>query len=284
MERPFASLRQLDHHDSSPVRIYCNCEPDDYPAHWHRQYEIILPVTESYSALVDSHCHEVLPGEVLVIPSGVVHEIFAPPRGMRYIIMVDQEVLDQTEGLSAMQHFFYPCVHLQREADDGILEKAKEYLNSAVAEQERLDGLKPAAVCAWMKLFLIHVARCLVQRQEVSQGDRRPHMNEALLDIYAYITQHCSERLSLDDMAAYSGYSKYHFARIFKEYTGASFYEFFLRQRMLLCRQLLSEADLSMTEVANRAGFGSIATFNRVFKQFEGVTPTQYRQMRQSRR
>ena len=39
-----------------------------------------------------------------------------------------------------------------------------------------------------------------------------------------------------------------------------------------------------MTEVANRAGFGSIATFNRVFKQFEGVTPTQYRQMRQRRR
>ena len=109
-------------------------------------------------------------------------------------------------------------------------------------------------------------------------------MNETLLDVYAYITEHCSEQLTLDGMAAYSGYSKYHFARIFNEYTGMSFYEFFLRQRVMLCRQLLSEADLSMTEVASRAGFGSIATFNRVFKQYEGITPTQYRTMRQGRR
>ena len=39
-----------------------------------------------------------------------------------------------------------------------------------------------------------------------------------------------------------------------------------------------------MTDVALRAGFDSIATFNRVFKQHEGVTPSNYRRMQQSLR
>lgn len=284
MERSFASLRQLDHHDNSPVRIYPNNEPDDYPAHWHRKFEIILPVTESYAAIIDNHRYEMQPGEVLVIPSGVVHEILAPPEGTRYIFLVDHEVVDMADGLSAMQHFFYPCVHLRPETDGKILDTAVDYLLHAVTEHDKRGIMEPAAICAWIDLFLIHVARWLVERQETDESDRRQHMNETLLDVYAYITEHCSEQLTLDGIAAYSGYSKYHFARIFSEYTGMSFYEFFLRQRVMLCRQLLSEADLTMTEVASRAGFGSIATFNRVFKQYEGVTPTQYRTMRQRRR
>ena len=141
--------------------------------------------------------------------------------------------------------------------------------------------LDQAAIQAWIGLFLIRVARWLMQGAHVGPDERRPHMNETFLDICAYITEHCNEKLTLEDMAAYSGYSKYHFSRIFKEYTGMSFYDFYLRQRMLLCRQLLGEKNLSITEVASRSGFGSLATFNRVFKQYEGVTPTQYRQLKQ---
>ena len=53
---------------------------------------------------------------------------------------------------------------------------------------------------------------------------------------------------------------------------------------MMLCRQLLADMDVPVTEVALRSGFGSIATFNRVFKQYEGVTPTQYRKLKQQGR
>ena len=105
-----------------------------------------------------------------------------------------------------------------------------------------------------------------------------------MMDVCAYISERCSEKLTLDDVAAYSGYSKYHFARIFKEYTGMGFYTYYMRQRMLLCRELLGDRTLSVTEVALRTGFESIATFNRVFRQYENVTPTEYRQMRQSHR
>ena len=256
MEKNYASLRQLDRHGQGAIRVYPNREADDYPAHWHMKYEIILPVSESYSAVVDGQSYDVLPGEVLVIPAGVVHEIFAPEQGMRYIFMVDQDVVYGLEGLAGIQHFFYPCVHLRAGQEDAVLREARDCLMQAVRERENRQMLDQAAIQAWIGLFLIRVARWLMQGAHAGPDERRPHMNEAFLDICAYITEHCNEKLTLEDVAAYSGYSKYHFSRIFKEYTGMSFYEFYLRQRMLLCRQLLNEKNLSVTEVASRAGFG----------------------------
>ncbi|MBQ9299358.1 MAG: helix-turn-helix transcriptional regulator [Clostridia bacterium] len=281
MEKRFASLRQLDRHGSEQIRVYPNHQADDYPAHWHMKYEIILPVEESYSAEVDNRRYEILPGEVLIIPSGVVHEIFAPDQGLRYIIMVNHEVIYATEGLGGMQHLFYPCVHLR--PGQGMPENAVEYLWQAIREHADKNLLAQAAVTAWVRLFLIHVGRALFRSNAENQSEHRHQMNGSFLDIYAYITEHCSEKLTLEGVAAYSGYSKYHFSRIFKEHTGMSFYDFYLRQRLLLCRQLLSEMSLPITEVASRSGFGSLATFNRVFKQYEGVTPTQYRQLWQQR-
>lgn len=283
MEKSYASLRQLDHHNSSPVRIYRNREPDDYPAHWHPQYEIILPVEENYYALVEEKTYEIYPGDVLVIPAGMVHEIFAPPSGLRYIFMVDQEVILSTEGMAAVQHFFYPCVHLRGDQDTDLLEEGLGLLREAIREDKNGQPLQDAAVCAWVRLFLILTGRSLFRENTGEAGTRRSRVSDTFLDIYAYINEHCSEKLTLEEMASRSGYSKYHFSRIFRENAGMSFYEYYLRQRLLLCCRLLSDNTLPMTEVSGRCGFGSLATFNRVFKQHEGMTPTQYRQMKQIR-
>ncbi len=283
MDKNFASFRQLDHHTHSPIRVYRNIQPDDYPAHWHMSFEIIVPVREGYAVTVDGRAVDLDPGDLLIIPSGAVHEIFAPEEGMRYILMVDQDVIYATEGLAGFLHFFYPCVCLRgaaREAAPG----AGEYLWRAIRESEKHQPLEDAAVVAWVRLALIQAGRELLRANAAGQSEHMLRMNERLLDIYAYITQHCSEKLTLEQVAAYSGYSKYHFTRIFKTFTGTSFHDFYLRQRMILCRQLLSELSLPVTEVASRAGFGSLATFNRVFKQYEGVTPSQFRQLRQKKR
>ena len=279
MEKGFASLRQLDRHIHGPIRVYRNKEPDDYPAHWHMKYEIIMPVHESYAAMVDDRRYEILPGDVLIIPAGVVHEIFAPETGLRYIFLVDQDVIYATEGLTGIQHLFYPCVLLPAGTDD----EAVEYLWRAVRESRGKGPLEQTAIVCWIRLFLIRAGKGLFRANAGSQSEHRHQMNETFLDIYAYIAEHCSEKLTLEGVAAHSGYSKYHFSRIFKEYTGMSFYDYYLRQRLLLCRQLLNEINLPITEVASRSGFSSLATFNRVFKQYEGVTPSQYRRLRQQR-
>ena len=74
-----------------------------------------------------------------------------------------------------------------------------------------------------------------------------------------------------------SGFSKSHFIRLFKDYTGVSYYEYLTRRRMLNVELLLNNPEYSISDVAMRSGYDSIATFNRVFKTSHGVTPTEYR-------
>ena len=48
-------------------------------------------------------------------------------------------------------------------------------------------------------------------------------------------------------------------------------------EKIELCKQLLERTDDSITSIAGQSGFGSIATFNRVFQQYEGMSPSAYR-------
>lgn len=282
MRESFSSLRQIEHHDNDLVRVYNNTQTDDYPAHWNNAFEIIVPIENAYEVCINDVIYDVRQGEVLIIPAGTVHEIFAPESGRRYIIMVEPRLFCAVEGLSSVQHCFYPCVHLRYDRHGELLEEVHEFLSKAVRGYESDAYFSRPEARLYLSVFFVRVARSLLEGGEHgSAGSHRQQTMSVFLDVCTYIADHCAQKLTLEDAAAYSGYSKYHFARMFKAYSGMSFYDFFLRQRVLLCEQLLGDPQLSVTEVALRSGFGSIATFNRIFKQYEKMTPTEYRRLRQ---
>ena len=284
MRESFSKLRQLEHHIDDTIRLYDNVQTDDYPAHWNIAFEVILPVENEYTVYVGETVYAVQPDEVLIIPAGSVHEIYAPPEGgRRFIFMIDQSQFYAVDGLAGVQHCFYPCVHLRSDLHADILPEVRVYLRNAIEEYSAGETFGGAAVRLWLNMMFLKIARYLISEHS---GDRPAHQRHqqsmaVFLDVCTYIADHCSEKLTLADVAAYSGYSKYHFARMFKVYSGMSFYDFFLRQRVLLCEQLLSDPSLRITEVAMRSGFGSIATFTRIFKQYEKTTPSEYRRLRQ---
>lgn len=136
----------------------------------------------------------------------------------------------------------------------------------------------------WLGLMFAKIGRHLMERGSAERTQGRQRQQKAFtvfLDACMYISFHCQEKLTLQDVAEYSGYSKYHFARAFKSYAGISFYDFLQRQRLLMCEKMLGDVSLPITEVAFRCGFGSIASFNRVFKQYKQMTPSEYRRLKQ---
>ena len=273
-------MRQLEFHVSDSIRLYDNRQTDEYPPHWHYSYEIIMPVVGTYTAVVDQNAYDILPGEVFVIPSGVVHELYPNEEGERYIFMIDQDVILQTEGLPMNRQIFYPFVHLRHDMSEDILPQVSKCLWHVIREEKKKDGLSASAIRSWMTLLLVSVSRWALEKRPPDSNERRHAMNAAMLDVYAYITAHCNEKLTLEDMADQAGYSKYHFARVFKEYTGTNFHDFYMRQRTRLCTRMLTELNIPVTEVALRAGFDSIASFNGLFRHYTGMTPTQFRQLK----
>jgi AraC-like DNA-binding protein len=92
-----------------------------------------------------------------------------------------------------------------------------------------------------------------------------------------FIHQHYGEALPLDVVARVSGYSRDHFSQIFKRQQGVTFERYVFRLRLDRARELLTGTDLSITRIAELAGFGSTQYLCRVFRRSMGATPVQYR-------
>lgn len=86
-----------------------------------------------------------------------------------------------------------------------------------------------------------------------------------------------SQPLDLAAVAARAGYSRYHFARRFREVYGETPGRYLTRRRIERAQDLLRSANLTVTEICLLVGFTSLGTFSARFKQQVGVSPSQFR-------
>ncbi|WP_073956441.1 DNA-3-methyladenine glycosylase 2 family protein [Thalassospira sp. TSL5-1] len=82
---------------------------------------------------------------------------------------------------------------------------------------------------------------------------------------------------SVEDLADRLGVGARHLRRIFKDHTGVAPQEHARARRLLRARQLIVDSNLTMTEIADIAGFGSLRRFNDAMKEAYGHAPTAFR-------
>ena len=80
-------------------------------------------------------------------------------------------------------------------------------------------------------------------------------------------------RLTIDMLAYEAGLSPAHFARAFKQTLGRAPHQYLLQLRLERARRLLESTTLSLSDIAQRAGFADQAHFTRAFKRAFGTTP-----------
>ncbi|WP_169834370.1 helix-turn-helix transcriptional regulator [Paenibacillus donghaensis] len=87
----------------------------------------------------------------------------------------------------------------------------------------------------------------------------------------------CGKPWTLESMARLSGYSSYHFLRLFREIMGKTPSRYLTECRLARAKLLLVSTELSVAEVARSSGFMQSSYFIKVFRQAEGLPPNQYR-------
>jgi len=85
------------------------------------------------------------------------------------------------------------------------------------------------------------------------------------------------DELTLIEMAQAAELSPAHFSRIFRKSTGETPHQFVLRQRVERAKEMLSEAEMRVLDVAMACGFKTQQHFARVFRRVCGASPTDYR-------
>jgi AraC family transcriptional regulator len=98
--------------------------------------------------------------------------------------------------------------------------------------------------------------------------------------VVEFIQEHLAEEISLTALAELVDLSLYHFARAFKQTFGAPPHRYHMARRMDRARSLLQRPALSVTQIGIQIGFRETSSFTRAFRQFTGLTPTEYRRHR----
>lgn len=100
-------------------------------------------------------------------------------------------------------------------------------------------------------------------------------------DVFEYAMEKFYEPITLEEIADKAHMNKNSFCRYFKKRTNKTFFQFLIEIRIEnACKLINSKPDLSISLIAEQCGFGTIANFNRKFKEIKGVTPTDYRRQR----
>lgn len=96
-------------------------------------------------------------------------------------------------------------------------------------------------------------------------------------DTVAYIMEHLTEDLSLEDLAAQASLSPFYFSRLFKKETGFSPHSYLIATRVNHAKFLLRSSEASIKDICFSTGFASESSFCTTFKKATGLTPSEYR-------
>ncbi|MCR8645295.1 AraC family transcriptional regulator [Paenibacillus sp. N1-5-1-14] len=102
--------------------------------------------------------------------------------------------------------------------------------------------------------------------------------NDNAYCIYSYISLHIEEPLSTKSVAEALGMNETKLTKLISGYFGQSFAELLTWLRIAYARAYLGATNLPISDIAYRAGFDSVKTFNRQFKAIIGDVPTKYRE------
>lgn len=270
----------VEFHNESTMRIWYNEQPDLYSAHWHTALEIIMPMENFYDVQIAGEPYHVKPGEVIVIPPGEVHELIAPPNGKRFIFLFDISMITQLKGFAGIQSLLVQPLYITPETYPHIYDEVYQILVQMRNEYFNKTEYAELVIYSLLLNFFVKFGYNRINTENLFPNVRLYKQKEYVQkfnNLMDYIDAHYMEDLNLEDIAESIGFSKFHFSRLFKQYTNFTFCDYLCYRRIKVAEELLAEPDLSITEIAMQSGFPSISTFNRLFKQHKNCTPSEYR-------
>ncbi|MFA6308767.1 MAG: AraC family transcriptional regulator [Clostridia bacterium] len=150
-------------------------------------------------------------------------------------------------------------------------------LNRILREKEEADiGSDFLNHLLVLELF-VFISRALKMEWENSIKNKSPKLKELIEVSQNYIHNNFERDISIGDIAKFIFLSKSYFAKAFKDEIGTSPMNYLLKIRVQRSKELLSETDIKICDIALNVGFSNQQRFNEIFKKYTNVTPLKYR-------
>jgi AraC-like DNA-binding protein/mannose-6-phosphate isomerase-like protein (cupin superfamily) len=287
MVKPDALLEPMDMPDPYfPVKVH-RCRGNEYgqilfPNHWHKHIELLL--FESGQALIECNSipYTLKAGDFVFVNSNDLHSGVALSDDVVYFAIIFDPALLKSESLDAVEtKFITPIIqnlilfHNKIELNSEL----KSCLHRIISELEQHQfgyelSVKSLLYQALTLFIRHHVAEVLT----LNDYKTRIKNLERFTPILQYIEAQYNKELSVEQLAAQTGLSRFHFSRMFKELTGRTLTEYINGVRIRRAEYLLCNTPMTVSEVALATGFHDIYYFSRMFKKAKNVPPSRMQQ------
>lgn len=273
---------KVDYQDNTSILLHINHVFENFSVHWHTAIELIMPIENIYTVNIGKITYVLKEGDILIIPPGELHELIAPEQGVRRILLFDFSLISNLKGLSNVLTILNQPRLISQTTAPEIHSRLQHLFDEIAYEYQSSNTLREAAIYALIIQMFVTASRKFWNTgnlfPDVKLSKQREYIEKFNM-IFDFINNNFTEDITLDTAANVAGFSKFHFTRLFKQFINMSFYDYLNQRRVKEAEKLLLEPSLTITEVAMRSGFSSIATFNRVFKSFKECTPTEFKNL-----
>lgn len=225
---------------------------------------------------------ELSAGNILIIPKGVYHQYL--DENLHLLNIIFENDLLPLPLLDVYSIPYFNMVFKGNPANPEIFritgDELKEVLSLAEKLETELAENKPGCQFAATALFMqivIFLARAIAGKVETSYS---PHIG--ISRTIEYMHKHFTEKISIEELAENTGMSMSSLLRHFKRINGTSPKEYLLLLRINYACELLDTTNMSIDEIAFKAGFNDSNYFSREFRKTTGLTPSKYRTERRN--
>ena len=265
--------------ENTSIRIWHSRTPDDYENHFHSAVEVIIPLAGSVTVQLGDETLTVYADEVVIIPAGCNHSLHMGEGSERELMLFEMNGVFSIKEFSALRQMLSKPIYLTmhhpcRERVRALLFEIIQGHRSGGMLRNMLGYALLLEIYAILGENYLETSATAAEKNVLQ---RQLSGEDAFHKALEYLNKNYMDDMTLDTLAAYAGFSRYTLSRMFRQHTGMTFTQYLSQRRVEMAMELLSATRMPVTQVALQCGFNSIATFNRVFREIKGCTPTQYR-------
>lgn len=238
---------------------YCNC-----PVNWHNNVEFLCFREGKAQLFCGNETYTATPSSLYIINSNVLHRVSGDPCTGYHCLIVDKDFFTENDIPINTLTF--------RNSDPKDAEMIARF-DRITAAFGCTDSFRLARIRAAVLDFLAYVAETY-GKSDSAENDTDRSVASVKLAI-RYINEHLTDKLSLADVAAAAGMSKYYFASEFRRSVGYTCVEYINNRRCLHAKTLLLTGDYSVSEVCFMCGFENLSYFSKTFCRYIGMSPSE---------
>ena len=252
-----------------------------YPVHWHDEIEIVYVCDGTLKTFINGESLSIETGDAAIICPGDRHYCL-PSDADVIAVIFSPDIMKGVDGSTSVEDEARRLLSQGSRTTESWSVEDKEKLGAILSELESLpEGSLTSSILIRSKLFgLLALAAADRPGEPYMEMHSVPsRVDDRIGRVFRFIDEHYMEGISMPDAAAAAGYVPTYFSRVFKSSTGMTFYDYLTMYRIRRAELLLANTSDSVSSIAAASGFSSVKTFDRVFKEHEGISPLKFRKL-----